>query len=262
MTSQPVRHARHRAWPVAVAGIALATALTACGGPTAAPHFSGGGSELDAPLSAAVKAMSFTDESGHTMHLADYAGKMIVLGDILTLCQEHCPIDTAAFVQLARQYAKAAHDPTDTVFLSITVDPERDTPAQLAAYREMYVGGASKLPRWHLLTGSPADLAKLWQVLHVYVQKVGEDGADEVVRNWRTGERLTYDVDHSDIVYFIDSSGREQYLFNGQPYLHGADIPPQMQRFMTAEGHHNEKTGAWTADDGLKVLDWMHHSSP
>ncbi len=27
---------------------------------------------------------------------------------------------------------------------------------------------------------------------------------------------------------------------------------------MTAEGHRNEKKGSWTAEEGLKVLDWMH----
>lgn len=261
MTMRPGRLRRRRLVPIAAAGMALAAALTGCGStaPAAAPHFSGGGTELDSPLSAAVKNMRFTDESGRTVRLADYAGKTVVLGDILTLCQEHCPIDTAAFVQLAQQYATKAKDPADTVFLSITVDPARDTPAQLAAYRKLYMGGRANLPQWHLLTASPADLKALWSFLHVYVQKVrGDEEGKDAPRNWRTGQRLTYDVDHSDIVYFIDPSGRERWLFDGQPYLHGAHMPAQMQAFMTAEGHRNEKKGTWTAAEGLQVLDWIH----
>ncbi len=103
MTPRPAR--RRRALPIAVAGMAMTAVLAGCGSagsaPAPAPHFRDGGSELDTPLSAAVENMKFTDESGRTVRLADYAGKTVVLGDILTLCQEHCPIDTASFVQLA-----------------------------------------------------------------------------------------------------------------------------------------------------------------
>jgi cytochrome oxidase Cu insertion factor (SCO1/SenC/PrrC family) len=264
MTLSLVRR-RSRALAIAVAGSALAAVLAGCGSagsaPAAAPHFRDGGSVLDTPLSAAVEHMRFTDESGRAVRLADYTGKTIVLGDILTLCQEHCPIDTATFVQLAQQYSRTAKDPDDTVFLSITVDPARDTPAQLAAYRRTYVGAASHLPQWHLLTASPSDLKTLWSFLHVYVEKVGgDDGAGDgnAPRNWRTGQRLTYDVDHSDDIYFIGPDGRERWVFAGQPYLHGAHVPARMQRFLTAEGHRNEKKGSWTAEEGMKVLDWMH----
>jgi len=198
--------------------------------------------------------MTFTDETGRTVRFSDYAGKTIMLEDILTLCQEHCPIDTAAFVETAERYTRTAHHPDNVVFLSITVDPARDTPAQLAAYRKLYVGGESSLPQWHLLTASPAELHQLWKLLHVYTQKVGEDKGD-VVRNWRTGKRLTYDVDHSDIAYVIDNHGTERYLLDGQPYLHGARIPPTMRRFMSVEGRHNQEQGAWTATQAVRILD-------
>ena len=247
---------RVRALAAAAVALALSTSLAACGGQTSAapPHFRDGGSQLTTRLSRAIERIPFTDEAGRTVRLSDYAGKTIVLGDILTLCQEHCPIDTATFVQLAQQYARTAQDPQDTVFLSITVDPGRDTVPQLAAYRRLYVGSAAHLPQWHLLTASPGDLRKLWSFLHVYVQRVAQD---DTVRNWRTHQLLTYDVDHGDDVFFIDPTGRERWLFPDQPYLHGAHIPARMRRFMSTEGVANEDKGTWTVDEGLKVLAWV-----
>ncbi|HWU22475.1 MAG TPA: SCO family protein, partial [Nocardioides sp.] len=129
--------------PPALVGAVLSLLLLAgCGSPAAptAPHFAKAGDQLDLPLPAAVKRLRFTDSNGRTVRLSDFAGKTIVVGDMLTLCQEHCPIDTATLVLMAHEYAATAADPADTVFLSITVDPVRDTPAQLAAYRHQYVG--------------------------------------------------------------------------------------------------------------------------
>ena len=124
-----------------VAALALIGFLNGCGGPLAAtpPHFRDGGTALDAPVPAAIDDITFTDETGRHVHLSDYAGKTVVLDDILTLCQEHCPIDTASMVSMARAYA-ASDRATSTVFLSITVDPGRDDPQQLAAYRRLYAG--------------------------------------------------------------------------------------------------------------------------
>ncbi|MGN6250523.1 MAG: SCO family protein [Marmoricola sp.] len=245
---------RARVATLAALALLVAAALAGCGAatPAAAPTISGG-AELGAHLPASVLHLPLTDARGRTVHLADFAGKTIVLQDMLTLCQEHCPIDTAAFVGAARAWAGTAHA-SDVVFLSITVDPRRDTPAQLAAYRRLYARSRADLPRWRLLTGSPHDIATLWKALHVYVHRVPQDG---VVRNWRTGARLTYDVDHGDDVYFIGPKERERYLIDGQPALGGEPMPPAMQRFMSREGRANEKAAGWTAADALKVLDWL-----
>ena len=228
--------------------------LVACGaGGKSLPVLSSGTS-LDQPLPTAIEHMTFTDATGRRVHFSDYAGKTIVLDDILTLCQEHCPIDTAAFVDTAQRYATTARHAGDVVFLSITVDPQRDTPAQLAAYRRLYAGPRSRLPQWHLLTAAPSELSELWRLLHVYVQRVREDGG-QAPRNWRTGRPLTYDVDHGDDVYFIDAHGTERYLLDGQPYVRGATIPATMERFMSAAGRSNEKSGDWTSTEALQVID-------
>lgn len=228
-------------------------ALAACGsGSHAVPNISGG-SELDAVLPARIATMPLTNQDGKTVHLADFKGKTVVVQDTMTLCQEQCPIDTATFVGLAREYGRTAANPTDTVFLSITVDPARDDPAQIAAYRDLYAPSKGALPQWQMLTGSPADIAALWKYFHVYTQKVA---SADVVHNWRTGARLTYDVQHSDEVFFIDKSLQQRYLLEGMPSLGGA-IPAKIRGFMSADGMHNMKMSNWTVANGMDVLDWV-----
>jgi cytochrome oxidase Cu insertion factor (SCO1/SenC/PrrC family) len=259
-----VRHRWALRW--SAVGVVALLALSGCGASShpstsstqasaAKPPRYPAGTAMSGKLPSSLTHLAFTDQDGKTVHLADFAGKTVVIQDVMTLCQELCPIDTSTLVAAATAYAQSAPDPSKVVFLSITVDPQRDVPAQLAAYRKDYVGAATNLPQWKLLTGSAADVAALWKYLGVWVKKVPQD---EKVTNWRTGQPLTYDVDHSDQAFFIDGTGNERYILDGMPSLGGAKIPPALQRFMTAEGHHNEmKDKGWTAAQALGVLGWL-----
>jgi protein SCO1 len=243
----------------AACGSQAATSVIGAGAPTGKAPVYRSGTALTEAMPSSLMSMPLTDQDGKTVHLSDFAGKTVVIQDTMTLCQELCPIDTATFVQAAREWAAAnpGADAANTVFLTITVDPQRDDPAQLAAYRKLYVGGATNLPQWELLTGSPSDIAALWKHLGVYVKRVKQDA---VVHNWRTGKLLTYDVAHSDEVFFLDGQGRERYILDGMPSLAGDKaIPAKIQAFMSAEGRNNEKkmTG-WTTPQALGVLRWMN----
>lgn len=217
------------------------------------------GTAVDIALPQRLMDMPLTDSAGKTVHLSDFAGKTVVVSDSMTLCQEACPIDTATLVQTATRVASGPAA-SDIVFLTITVDPQRDTPAQLAAYRKQYVGGPGNLPQWRLLTGSPDDIHALWKQLGVYWQKTKPD---DVAHNWRTGQRLTYDIAHSDEVFFIDGDGHERYLLDGIPSLGGDDtVPAKIRAFENDKGHHNEqRTKGWTAQDAVDVLSWLRGSA-
>ncbi len=119
---------------------ACAMLLSGCGGGSTAapsPPARSVGTRLDAAVPKSILALPFTDSQGHVRHLSDFAGKLLVLSDSMTLCQESCPLDTAGVVQTAREVAKAgnAHG---AEFLTVTVDPQRDTPRRLAAYRKLF----------------------------------------------------------------------------------------------------------------------------
>ena len=144
---------------------------------------------------------------GAATSLAAYRGKYIVMAPFLSLCQDECPLITGAFIALQRD-VEAAGLGKKVVFMEITVDPGRDTPARLAAYSKEF--GAD----WPLLTGTPTNLASLWKFLGVSVQIVPEEQPAKI--DWYTGTPLTYDVDHTD-GYFLIDPGWSRALQRFQP---------------------------------------------
>jgi protein SCO1/2 len=116
--------------------------------PDAAPHLAIGDPLPDFTL---------TDSSGHTVTRADLRGKAAAINFVYTRCPlpDVCPRLSANFAALQRRFAERLG--TDLLLLSVTVDPDYDTPAVLAAYARRW----SADPRgWLFLTGNPAPLAR------------------------------------------------------------------------------------------------------
>jgi protein SCO1 len=252
---------RTRTIRAALAGTVAMVALAGCGGGPAGEPAPGPmvGTRLDAALPASVLQVPLVTSTGRTVRLSDFAGKVLVISDVMTLCQETCPLDTANVVAAARQ-VEAAGLGDKVEFLSITVDPERDTPVRLAAYRRLY-GHAP--PDWVTLTGDPASLALFWHVLGVYIQRVPDTPPGP--KDWLTGKPLTYDITHSDELFFVGAQQRERFLLDGAPHVAaGAPIPKSIRAFMDAQGRANiahPDPQAWTLPQELQVISWLtdHH---
>lgn len=239
---------------LAAAATVACLVLAGCSGSASEPPGDNVGTRLHQQVPASLLHLPLRDETGRTRQLADFGGKVLVISDAMTLCQETCPIDTAELVQTARRI-DAAGQGAKVEFLSITVDPERDTPHRLAAYRGLF---ARPPDNWTLLTGKPADVHALWKWFGVYWHKV-PDGKP-APRDWLTGRPLSYDVTHSDEVFFLQG-GLERFLLEGRPHVaKGSEIPPRLYRFMSAAGHHNvhhAEPGAWTVGQAVQVIRWL-----
>jgi cytochrome oxidase Cu insertion factor (SCO1/SenC/PrrC family) len=94
-----------------------------------------------------VPDFALTERSGRTVTRADLVGTVWLATFIYTQCTETCPLQTARVARLQTVFTGAE----DLRFVSITVDPEHDTPAVLARYAEGY--GADPV-RWLFLTGN------------------------------------------------------------------------------------------------------------
>jgi len=96
-----------------------------------------------------VPAVTLTDQAGHPVRLEALLNTRdpIVLQFIFTTCSTVCPIMTATLSAAAPQLT-GAH------FISISIDPENDTPAGLAAYASRFHAPSS----WTFLTGQAADI--------------------------------------------------------------------------------------------------------
>ena len=92
--------------------------------------------------------------------LAD-ADKPVILNFIFTTCGAVCPVMSATFSQVQAALGPAR----DAVrMVSISIDPEQDTPSALRAYAGKYGAG----PQWQLLTGSRADSIAVQRAFDVY----------------------------------------------------------------------------------------------
>lgn len=133
-----------------------------------------------------------TSQDGVRVTLQDFRGKVVAVTFIYTSCPDICPLLTAKMAQVQDQLgpdfgAKVA-------FVSITVDPERDTPDVLKRYAEAY---AVNLAGWTFLTGAVAEVRDVTRRYGVFVS-VTADGY----------------VDHTSLTSLIDPRGilRVQYL--------------------------------------------------
>jgi protein SCO1/2 len=88
---------------------------------------------------------ALTERSGQTVGLSDLAGKVWVADFIYTTCPGPCPILTGHLSDLQ----KALGDEPGVRLVSISTDPDNDTPEALTAYAERFKAG----DHWLFLTG-------------------------------------------------------------------------------------------------------------
>ena len=93
----------------------------------------------------AVPAFALTERAGTRVTRDDLVGIVWVADFIYTECTETCPTQSLQLARLQREFAAEPR----LRLVSITVDPEHDTPAVLRRYAERY--GATD--RWWFVTG-------------------------------------------------------------------------------------------------------------
>ena len=108
-----------------------------------------------------------TTHEGKTVKFFDdlIKDKVVAINFIYTSCPDVCPLETAQLTRV--QQIMGDRIGNDVHFYSISIDPENDTPAVLAEYRERF--GA----KWTFLTGDKQQIIGLRRKLGLYV-----DGAD------------------------------------------------------------------------------------
>jgi protein SCO1/2 len=85
----------------------------------------------------------------------------LVLNFVFTTCSATCPLQTATLAEVQRRLAANG---AAARFVSVTIDPDNDTPEQLARYARTFHSG----PGWDFYTGSFNDLLHVQQAFGVY----------------------------------------------------------------------------------------------
>jgi len=127
------------------------------------------------------------DQSGASVDQDVLKGKWSAVFFGFTHCPDVCPTTLFEMAEVERQLGGKASD-LQTVFIS--VDAQRDTPAQVAAY----VNNDAFPKQLVGLTGTPQQVDRAAKAYHVYYSKQGE-GAD-------------YLVNHASYTYLMSPKGR------------------------------------------------------
>ncbi|WP_352429446.1 SCO family protein [Thermoflexus sp.] len=163
------------------------------------------------PVYTTVPDWPFTDQDGRTFRLGQTRGKVVVLGMIYTHCPDVCPLITARMRELQQQ--AAAEGLADQVFfVTITFDPERDTPEVLRRYAEVR---KVDFRNWAFLTGDLPTIQHLTQVLGIYTERVYLINGTPVSGTPAPGAGLHYFINHTDRLFLVDRQGRVRALLPG-----------------------------------------------
>lgn len=128
------------------------------------------------------------DQNGDTRRPIDFADKPIALFFGFTYCPDICPTTLMTLTSIQDQLAAQGKAAGHLQILFVTVDPERDTPAQLNAYLSLFDTSVTGL------TGTHTDVESALRHFGVYAEKNGD--SDE------------YLYDHSAAVYLYEQDGR------------------------------------------------------
>jgi protein SCO1/2 len=171
--------------------------------PFALAHEAGHGEEQRLPTIGTAPDFALTSQDGAEVTLESLRGKVVALAFIYASCPDVCPMLTDKMARV--QDALGADFGAKVAFLSITTDPEHDTPEVLKEYAEAF---DADLAGWSFLTGEPAAVRDVAHRYGVAVVKAAEG-----------------QIDHTLLTTLIDREGtmRVQYLgyrFDEEEFRH------------------------------------------
>lgn len=171
-----------------------------------------------------VPDLSLTNQDGKKFTFKDYRGKTLAVTFIYRECPlpEFCIKMSRQFSDMANQIAADPEAKDKVRLLSISFDPERDTPEKLKQYGLGYLGKDAKddFTVWQLAVGSNKEVRAV---------------ADFFGLKYETDANDKTQINHSLVTAVISPEGKVTKLFNG---------------------------GRWTPDDVLAELKKANYNSP
>ncbi len=128
---------------------------------------------------------TLTGSDGKPFSSTALAGKPYAIFFGFTHCPDVCPTTLARMVRLREQLGASGEK---LQILFVTVDPERDGPAEVGKYAELFNAPVTGL------TGSPGQIEQVKKKYGIYSRKVPSEGGE-------------YGVDHTATVLLFDPRG-------------------------------------------------------
>lgn len=164
-----------------------------------------------------VENFTLINQHGKTIALTDWNGKIVVANFFFT----HCPVVCPKMTRNLKKVQDVYRNDTNFLITSFSVDPERDSVAQLQNFASrMNVEGA-----WHLLTGNKKEIYALARKSFRVTATDGDGGSQDFI--------------HSEMLVLVDKQGRIRGYYNGTVETEVANLIRDIRRLQEEN---------WTAD--------------
>jgi protein SCO1 len=144
-----------------------------------------------------VPEIPLRERSGREVSLGDLRGAPWVVSFVYTRCEGPCPLLSARMAAFGKRVVGR-----DVRLVSVSVDPEFDTPERLAEYARRFDASAE---RWWFLTGETDE-----------VRRLVRDGFHLAVAEAPAGDGHGGPITHSTRIALIDGGGRIRRYYHGE----------------------------------------------
>jgi protein SCO1 len=154
--------------------------------------------------------LRLTDQYGKQVSLASLKGKPVLFDFIYTTCPGPCLMLTSRMRLIAKRLGPMLG--SKAWFVSVTVDPEHDGPAQLLDYAKQQDANRNG---WLFLTGSPADVERLMAQFNLIRQREADGTVDHVLE-----------------IFLVGPDGKQLYAYVGsraEPAMVARDVEQAAQ---------------------------------
>jgi protein SCO1/2 len=134
------------------------------------------------------------DSEGKPFDLVKLRGKVVLVSFVYTTCNGVCPLTTQTLGGAQKKLREALLWGKSVEFVSITLDPKRDTPRVLRDYARLFKADPAA---WHYLTGSAEEVNEVIKAWDMWV-KSDSNGV----------------LDHPSRVFLIDGRGRQREIYS------------------------------------------------
>jgi len=151
----------------------------------------------DLPMLGDLPAFSLIAEDGRAFGRDDLLGRVWIADFVFTSCSDACPLLQAKMRKIQDRLIPLEQGGNISL-LSISVDPERDTPQKLKQYGETF---GARPGLWRSLTGDQREVERtVVRGFHTAMAKVPAEGADPHV--------AAFEIMHGERLVLVDRQGR------------------------------------------------------
>lgn len=147
------------------------------------------------PVLGQLGAFALTNQDGLSFGTPQVAGSVLLVNFVFTRCPSVCPVLTKTMSQIQGRLKGTGKS---IQLLSISVDPEHDTPAVLKAYAKTF---GARHDTWNFLTGNKEDIRKL-------IVDNFKSALEYPVSSDTSDMSPAFDIAHGEHFVLIDQIGR------------------------------------------------------